>query len=71
MHNLSVAYRGFSLLPFAAFDAGRYASILVIEDSERRRRSTGVLGNFDDADTACKYALEFGMSEIDGRLQAN
>lgn len=41
MHNLSVAYRGFSLLPFAAFDAGGYASILVIEDSERRRRSTG------------------------------
>jgi hypothetical protein len=53
------------LMPMAACDQGKYAAMLIIEDEDGLQRATGVLGLFDDVDTACRYALEYGIGEVD------
>lgn len=48
-----------------AYDQGKYAAMLIIEDEDGLQRATGVLGLFDDVNTAYRYALEYGIGEVD------
>jgi hypothetical protein len=62
--NTRILYGRFMLMPIA-YDQGKYAAMLIIEDEDGLQRATGVLGLFDDVNTACRYALEYGIGEVD------
>ena len=65
MFMAELTYKGIVLIPLAAFDAGSYAAMLIVETPDETKRASGVLGNFPTADEACRYAVEYGMAEID------
>lgn len=69
MFKTQLTYKGIVLFPIAAFDAGSYASMLIVEELDQSQRASGVLGNFPTADEACRYAVEYGIAEIDTRIQ--
>jgi hypothetical protein len=69
MFKTQLTYKGIVLIPLAAFDAGTYAAMFIVEDSDESQRASGVLGNFPTADEACRYAVEYGMAEIDTLTQ--
>ena len=65
MVKAQLTYKGTVLIPLAAFDEGSYAAMLIVETPDESQRASGVLGNFPTADEACRYAVEYGMAEID------
>jgi hypothetical protein len=65
MSKVEVAYKGFVLIPLAAFDSGSYAAMVITKQPDQSQRASGILGNFADADAACQYAVEYGMAQID------
>jgi hypothetical protein len=67
MSNLAITYKGFELIPLAAFDEGSYAAMVIVEQPDRSQRASGVLERFSNPDVACRYAVEYGMAEIDRR----
>lgn len=68
MSNVAVTYKGFVLIPLAAFDDGAYAAMVIVEQPDQSQRASGVLKRFSNPDAACRYAVEYGMTEIDRRL---
>jgi hypothetical protein len=71
MSNVAVTYKGFVLIPLAAFDDGAYAAMVIVEQPDQSQRASGVLKRFSNPDAACRYAVEYGMTEIDRRLDGN
>lgn len=69
MIKAQLTYKGIILIPLAAFDAGSYAAMIIVEVPDEFQRASGVLGNFPTADEACRYAVEYGMAEIDALVQ--
>jgi hypothetical protein len=67
MFKSELRYKGTVLIPLAAFDDGSYAAMLIVGSPDESQRASGVLGNFPTADEACRYAVEYGMAEIDQR----
>ncbi len=67
MLSIEVLYKGSILIPLAAFDDGLYASMLIVGKSDGVQRASGVLGHFTNSDAARKFAVEYGMAEIDHR----
>jgi hypothetical protein len=65
MFKSELTYKGTVLIPLAAFDDGSYAAMLIVESPDETQRASGVLGNFPTADEACRYAVEYGMAEVD------
>ena len=65
MSRVEVAYKGFVLIPLAAFDEGSYAAMVITKTPDQSQRASGVLGSFADADAACRFAVEYGMAQID------
>ncbi|MDR5815120.1 MULTISPECIES: hypothetical protein [unclassified Caballeronia] len=61
-------YRGFVVIPMAAFDGGLYAAMAIVCDDRGQQRASGVLGHFDSAEEASAFALSAGKDEIDHRL---
>ncbi|SAL85718.1 hypothetical protein AWB68_07779 [Caballeronia choica] len=67
MPHTGVTYKGFVLLPVVAPDDQMYAAMLVIRAPDGVQRSTGVLGDFPCPLEARRFALSYGMAEIDHR----
>lgn len=67
MSKVAVTYKGFVLIPLAAFDEGSYAAMIIIEQPDRSQRASGILERFSNPDAAYRYAIECGMAEIDRR----
>ena len=65
MSKVEVAYKGFVLIPLAAFDEGSYAAMVITKTPDQSQRASGILGSFSDADAACRFAVEYGMEQID------
>ncbi|MFM0324440.1 hypothetical protein [Caballeronia glebae] len=68
MNQPRVTYRGFVIMPMAAFDGGLYAAMTIICDVDGLQRATGVLGHFASAEEARTFALLAGKDEVDGRM---
>lgn len=68
MENLEVVYKTFVLTPLAAYDDGMYAAMLIVRKPDGTERATDVLGRFPCAVEARKFAIAYGMSQIDARL---
>jgi hypothetical protein len=62
---VQTCYRGYSISPFAAYDGGLYAAMVIIGDQHGRQRASGILGHFASAEEACAYAAMFGREEVD------
>jgi hypothetical protein len=67
MSNPEIVYHGHALIPSAAFDEGLYAAMLVVRGRDGVQRASGVLGHFPCKAEACRFAIEYGMAEIDKR----
>jgi hypothetical protein len=68
MSNVAVTYKGFVLIPLAAFDEGAYTAMVIVEQPDQSQRASGILERFSNPDAACRYAVECGMAEVDRRL---
>ncbi|MDR5794555.1 hypothetical protein QCE49_14345 [Caballeronia sp. LZ008] len=68
MNQPQVTYRGFVIMPMAAFDGGLYAAMTIISDTGGLQRATGVLGHFASVEEARAFALVAGKDEVDRRL---
>ena len=67
MQHTGVTYKGFVLLPVIAPDEEMYAAMLVIRAPDGVQRATGILGDFPCPLEAQRFALSYGMAEIDHR----
>ena len=67
MRNNEVAYKNVVLIPLAAYDEGLYAAMLIVREINGLQRASGVLGHFTAPAEARRFALEYGMAEIDDR----
>jgi hypothetical protein len=62
-----LTYKGFTLIPVIAQDDNMFAAMLIIGAPDGVRRATGVLGDFPCPLEAQRFALSYGMAEIDHR----
>ncbi len=67
MQNAEILYKSYVLIPMAAYDEGLYASMLIVKKPDGVQRATGVLGLFPCPVDARRFALSYGMAEIDQR----
>ena len=67
MSDPEIIYHGQALIPLAAFDDGLYAAMLVVRGADGVQRASGVLGHFPCKAQACRFAIQYGMAEIDKR----
>jgi hypothetical protein len=67
MHAIPVRYNGHILIPLAAGERGRYASMIIVTEPDGARRASGILDYFSDADDACRFAIAYGKAEVDGQ----
>ncbi|SAK51971.1 hypothetical protein AWB76_01633 [Caballeronia temeraria] len=65
-----VIYKGHVLSAIAISERDGYAAMLVVRDPCGTRRSSGMLGEFTSASGAVRYAVAYGMAEIDHRQSA-
>jgi hypothetical protein len=65
MEQIKINYKGFVLMPLAAFDAGSFCAMFVLTAPDGAESASGELGRFESRDRACQYALEAGMRGID------
>ena len=70
MKEAEVTYKNVVLIPLAAYDDGLYAAMLIVGELSGVQRASGVLGHFPCPVAARKYALAYGMAEIDERVPA-
>lgn len=70
MRDAEVTYKNVVLIPLAAYDEGTYAAMLIVREQDGLQRASGVLGHFACALDARKFALGYGMTEIDARRRA-
>ena len=70
MQYAEIAYENVVLIPLAAYDEGMYAAMLIVREIDGVQRATGVLGHFPCPVDARKFALAYGMAEIDQRGHA-
>lgn len=71
MGNENVNYRGVILCPMAAYDDGKYAAMLLIEEESGQQRATGVIDHFPTANLARRAAIDFGIAMVDSELLAS
>ncbi|SAL07087.1 hypothetical protein AWB81_07898 [Caballeronia arationis] len=62
-----LTYKGYALIPVIAQDDNMFAAMLIIGAPDGVRRATGVLGDFPCPLEAQRFALSYGMAEIDRR----
>src|SRR5690348_9185248 len=67
MQRPEVRYRGHVLTPVIELDDGMYAATLIMRYADGVQRTTGVLGEFPCPVEALRFALQYGMAEIDQR----
>jgi hypothetical protein len=67
MHAIPLNYNDHVLVPLAAGERGSFASMVIVTKPNGARWASGVLGHFAEADDACRFAIEYGKAEIDGR----
>jgi hypothetical protein len=67
MHAIPLNYNDHVLVPLAAGERGSYASMVIVTKPNGARWASGVLGHFAEADEACRFAIEYGKAEVDGR----
>jgi hypothetical protein len=67
METAEVAYKNFVLTPLAAYDEGRYAAMLIVRKPDGTQRATDVLGIFPCAPEARRFAIAYGISQIDAK----
>jgi hypothetical protein len=67
MRQTEIAYKNVVLVPLAAYDEGSYAAMLIVRELDGLQRASGVLGHFPCPVDARKFALDYGMAEIDAR----
>ncbi|SAL07436.1 hypothetical protein AWB81_08087 [Caballeronia arationis] len=60
-------YRGFSLIPLTVFERGAYVAMVVVREPDGVETASGVLGRFSFRSAAYKFAVDYGMAEIDKR----
>ncbi|KQR76451.1 hypothetical protein ASG35_15435 [Burkholderia sp. Leaf177] len=70
MRDGEIAYKNVVLIPLAAYDDGTYAAMLIVREFDGLQRASGILGHFACALDARKFALAYGMTEIDARRDA-
>jgi hypothetical protein len=51
----------------ATIEDGLYAAMLVVRGVDEVQRASGVLGHFPCKAQACRFAVQYGMAEIDKR----
>ena len=71
MRDGEIAYKNVVLIPLAAYDDGTYAAMLIVRELDGLQRASGILGHFACALDARKFALAYGMTEIDARWHAH
>jgi hypothetical protein len=69
MRDGEIGYKNVVLIPMAAYDGGTYAAMLIVRELDGLQRASGILGHFACALDARKFALAYGMTEIDARWQ--
>ena len=67
MHAVPVSYNEHILTPLAAGERGGFASMIIVTEPDGARWASGVLGYFGEANDACRFAIEYGKAEVDGR----
>ena len=67
MHAIPLNYNDHVLVPLAAGERGSFASMVIVTKPNGARWASGVLGHFSEADDACRFAIEYGKAEVDGR----
>ena len=67
MHAVPLNYNDHVLVPLAAGERGSFASMVIVTKPNGARWASGVLGHFSEADDACRFAIEYGKAEVDGR----
>ncbi|AME26058.1 MULTISPECIES: hypothetical protein [Burkholderiaceae] len=70
MRDGEISYKDVTLIPLAAYDDGTYAAMLIVRELDGMQRASGILGHFACALDARKFALAYGMTEIDARWRA-
>jgi len=70
MRDGEIAYKNVVLIPLAAYDDGTYAAMLIVRELDGLQRASGILGHFACALDARKFALAYGMTEIDAQRDA-
>jgi hypothetical protein len=70
MHAIPLNYNDHVLMPLAAGERGSFASMVVVTEPNGASWASGVLGHFSEANDACRFAIEFGKTEVDGRRLA-
>ncbi|MDP9154265.1 MAG: hypothetical protein M3O74_08435 [Pseudomonadota bacterium] len=67
MHAIPISYNDHVLMPLAAGERGSFASMIIVTKPDGARWASGVLGYFIEPDDACRFAIECGKAEADGR----
>jgi hypothetical protein len=67
MHAIPLNYNDHVLVPLAAGERGSFAAMVIVTKPNGARWASGVLGHFAEADDACRFAIEYGKAEVDGR----
>jgi hypothetical protein len=67
MHAIPFNYNDHVLVPLAAGEGGSFASMVIVTKPNGARWASGVLGHFNEAEDACRFAIEYGKAEVDGR----
>ena len=65
MHDTRIRYRGYGLLPLAAYESGEYVAMFIVQSPDGRERASTELGSFRNPEVARRFALERGMAEVD------
>jgi hypothetical protein len=60
-----VTYKGYRLTAMAVVEEDLFAAMLIVRDPSGTKRASGMLGKFASAIGAERYALAYGMAEID------
>ncbi|GGD82893.1 hypothetical protein [Caballeronia grimmiae] len=62
-----VLYKGCTLSPLAVEDGPFYTAMLIMRTADGEMRASGALGQFACALSARRYALAYGMADVDHR----
>ncbi|MDR5741250.1 MULTISPECIES: hypothetical protein [unclassified Caballeronia] len=62
-----VLYKGCTLTPLAVEDGAFYTAMLILRAPDGGMRASGALGQFACALSARRYALAYGMADVDHR----
>jgi hypothetical protein len=62
-----VRYKGFTLSPIAVDEGNYYTAMVIIGAADGEIRASGALGQFACALSARRYALAYGMADVDHR----